>query len=136
MVFHPAGDAFEDARRDALLDELHAPGVTNLIAEIAPESGAEGGGEHEEDEVGVLGGEQNDHDVGDAGDGQRHERGVDDGDEEDADQSEAEDEVHELALMVGRGEPHGGGVEWQQRRGVGGHHGRRDARGGPEVAQR
>ena len=50
--------------------------------------------------------------------------------------AEAEEEVDELALMVGRGEPHGGGVEWQQRRGVGGHHGRRDARGGPEVAQR
>ena len=42
-----------------------------------------------------LGGEDDEHDVGDAGDGQRDEGGVDDGDEEEAEESEAEEEVQE-----------------------------------------
>ena len=58
----------------------------------------------EEEEVGVLRGEHDDHDVGDAGDGQRDEGGVDDGDEEDAEEAEVEEEGEErVGMTAGRG---------------------------------
>ena len=62
----------------------------------------------EQEEVGVLRGEHHDHDVGEAGDGQRDEGRVDDGDEEDADEAEREQQVKErVGMMRGRGR--GGG---------------------------
>ncbi len=95
MVLHPVADAVEDARGDALLEEGHAAGLADLVAEVSAERGAGGGDQDEEEPVVVLGGEDDDHDVGDAGDGERHEGGVDDGDEEEAEESEAEEEVQQ-----------------------------------------
>ena len=46
-------------------------------------------------------GHEDDHDVGEAGDGQRHEGAVDDGDGEDAEESEAEGEVEEWVARAG-----------------------------------
>jgi hypothetical protein len=43
----------------------------------------------------VLGGEHHDHDVGEAGDGQRDEGRVDDGDEKHADDAEGEQQMEE-----------------------------------------
>lgn len=114
VVLHPSGDAFEDARGHVFLEELHAAGVSDLVAEVSADRGAEGGGEHEEEEAGVLRGEEDEHDVGDAGDGEGDEGGVDDGDEEDADEAVAEEEVDEGVAVRRGGEPKGAGVEgWE-----------------------
>ena len=99
--FHPVGDAGEYVGRDVFFEELHASGLTGDVGEIASGGGAEGGDGDEEDGVGVGSGVEDEHDVGDAGDGERHEGAVDDGNEEEADEAEVEEVVHEG--VVGRG---------------------------------
>ena len=96
-LLHPVADAFEDARGDALFEEGHAAALADLMAEVSAECGAERWRAGRGGDVLVLGGQDDDHDVGDAGEGQRDEGAVDDGDEEDAEESEAEEEVQERA---------------------------------------
>ena len=106
MALHPLADAFEDARGDALFEEGHAAALADLIAEVSADRGAGGGEQNEQEQVLVLRGHDDDHDVGDAGDGQWDEGAVDDGDQEDAEESEAEEEVEERvagSAMSGRG---------------------------------
>ncbi len=50
------------------------------------------------------GGVEDEHDVGDAGEGEWDERAVDDGDEEEADEAEVEEEVHEAVVGLCCGE--------------------------------
>ena len=82
----------EDAGWDALLEEGHAAGVSDLVADVAADGRAGGGEQDEQEDVGVLRGEHDDHDVGDAGEGERDEGGVDDGDEKESAESEVEEE--------------------------------------------
>ncbi len=77
VVFHPAGDGLEEAFGDVLFKEGHAPGAASGVGEIASDGGAQRGEADEKEEVRLAGGVQDDHDVGDAGDGQRYERAVD-----------------------------------------------------------
>ena len=99
---HPVADAFEDAGRDVFFKEGHASALTDLMAEVSAERRAGRGEENEQDDVLLARGHHDDHDVGDAGEGQRDEGAVDDGDEEDAEDAEAEEEVQERGC--GRGE--------------------------------
>jgi hypothetical protein len=99
--FHPATDCFEYAGRGAFFNEGHTAGLADAPGEPTSESGAGGGDRDQEDGVLVLGGEQDKHDVGDAGDGERHERGIDDGDEEEADDAEVQQQVHEMTAVLG-----------------------------------
>ncbi len=95
VALHPIADAVEDARGDALLEEGDAAGLADLIAEVSAGCGAKGGDQNEEEPVVVAGGKDDDHDVGDAGDREGHEGGVDDGDEEESEEAEAEEEVQQ-----------------------------------------
>jgi hypothetical protein len=99
VLFHPDGDAFEDARGDVFLEEGHASGLTGGVGEEAADGGAEGRDGDEEDGVGVGGGVEDEHDVGYAGDGEGDEGAIDYGDEEEADEAEPEEEVDEGIVM-------------------------------------
>ena len=113
-------DAFEDAGGDVFLKEGHAAALADLIAEVAAERGACCGEEDEQDPAVMLGGEHDDHDVGDAGQGQRYEGAVDDGDEEDTEDAKAEEHVHEgVAGLTMDGGSLGGGCCEVLRRGDG-----------------
>jgi hypothetical protein len=106
VAFHPLADAFEDAWRDAFFEESHAAALADHMAEVSAERGADGGEQNEEDYVLMLGGHDDDHDVGDAGHGQGDEGAVDDGDQKDAEEPEAEEEMEEGvagSAMSGRG---------------------------------
>jgi len=103
VLFHPGGDAREDAGGDVFFEEGHATGLTGCVGEAASDGGAEGGDGDEQDGVGVAGGVEDQHDVGYAGDGERDEGAVDDGDEEEADEAEVEEEMHDAVMRgVGR----------------------------------
>ena len=93
---HPASDALEDAGRGALFDEIHAAGLAYLVGEIAAEGGAYGGGDEQEGEVLVLGGVEDEQDVGDAGDRQGNKGRIDNGDEEETNVAEADDGVQDV----------------------------------------
>ncbi|MCU1252278.1 MAG: hypothetical protein JWQ49_5307, partial [Edaphobacter sp.] len=80
VAFHPLADAFEDARGDAFFEEGHAAALANQVAEVSAECGSHAGEQDEEDDVLMLRRHDDDHDVGDAGHGQRNEGAVDDGD--------------------------------------------------------
>jgi hypothetical protein len=95
VAFHPLADAFEDARGDAFFEEGHAAALADQMAEVSAERGAHGGEENQQDDILMLRGHDDDHDVGDAGHGEGDEGAVDDGDEEDAEESEAEEEMEE-----------------------------------------
>jgi hypothetical protein len=95
VIFHPVADAFKDTRRNVFFQEGHAAALADLIAEVSAERGACRGEQDEQDPAVMLGGENDDHDVGDARQGQRDEGAVDDGDEEDAEDAEAEEKVEE-----------------------------------------
>jgi hypothetical protein len=99
VVLHPVADALEDAGRDVLFDEGHAAGLADLVAEVSAERGACGGEENQQEPAMVLGGEDDDHDVGEAGQRERDEGAVDDGDKEDTEDAEAEEQVHEWAAV-------------------------------------
>ena len=103
MGFHPAGDAAEDAGRGAFFDEGHAAGLADAIGEPAAEGGGDGGEDNEEPGVGVLGGEEDEHDVGHAGEREGDEGGVDDGDEEEAHEAVAQEQLHEVGIVAGEG---------------------------------
>jgi len=102
VLLHPGADALEDAWRDVFFEEGHATGLADLVAEVAAERGACGGEQDEEDGVRLLGGEEDDHDVGEARDGQRDKGRVDDGDQEDAEDAEGDEQVDELRGVVMR----------------------------------
>ena len=128
MVLHPVAGPLEDAGWDVLLQEAHASCVAGLVADGSAEKGAEGGRANEKEEIGVLCGEHDDHEVGEAGDGQRDEGGVDDGDKQDPDEAEGEQEVEERIgmIMVGgrqRGGEVLGEVPGGEDRGCGKRHG-------------
>ena len=108
---HPVADGLEEARGDVFFEEGHAAGLADLVAEEAAEERAGGGRADEEEEIGVLRGEHHDHDVGDAGDGQRDEGRVDDGDEEHADDAEGEQQVEERVGVMGGGGRSGEALE-------------------------
>ena len=95
MALHPFADAFEDAGGDAFFEKRHAAALTDLIAEESAERGASGCEKNEEDDVLMPGGHEDDQNVGDAGHGQRDEGAIDDGDEEDAEDTEAGEIVQE-----------------------------------------
>ena len=105
--FHPAGDALEDAGRGALLDEGHAAGLADSVGEPAAEGGGDGGEDDEEPGVSVLGGEEDEHDVGHAGEGEGDEGGVDDGDEEETDEAVTQEQLHEVGVVAGEEEEGG-----------------------------
>ena len=76
------------------------------MAEVSAERGADGGEQNEEDNVLMLRGQDDDHDVGDAGHGQGDKGTIDDGDQKDAEEPEAEKHAYEGAAsraMNGRG---------------------------------
>ncbi len=56
----------------------------------------------------MLRGEKDEHDVGDAGNGEWNEGRVHDGDQEDTDQAEAEEEMKEGVLVMRGGDPEAG----------------------------
>lgn len=95
VLFHPGGDAGEDALGDVLLEEGQAASLTDCVGDEAADGGAEGGDGDEQDGVGVRGGVDDQHDVGDPGDGERDKGAVDAGDQEEADETEVDEEVHE-----------------------------------------
>ena len=103
MVFHPISDAAEDALGDVLCEEGHASGLTYGVGEKASDGRAEGGDGNEEEEVGVRGGEEDDEDVGDAGERKRDEGAIDCRDGEQADEAEVAEEVDEAVMGWGRG---------------------------------
>ena len=72
------------------------------MAEVAADGRTRSGEQDEEEDVGVLRGEHDDHDVGDAGEGKRDEGGVDDGDEKESAESEVEEEGEEFVGMTAR----------------------------------
>ena len=98
VLFHPGGDAFEDAGGDVFFEELHAAGLTGCVGEEASDGRTDGGDGDEEDGVGVGGGVEDEHDVGYAGDGERDEGTVDYGDEEEADEAQVDEEVEDGVL--------------------------------------
>lgn len=100
MVFHPFGDAAEDAFRDVLFKEGHATGLTDGVGEEASDGRAEGGDGDEEEDVGVRGGEDDEEDVGYAGDGEGDEGAVDCRDGKQADDAEVAEEVDEAVVGV------------------------------------
>jgi len=97
VALHPVAYALEDACGDVFFEEGHAAALTDLVAKISAECGACGCKKDEQDDVLLAGGHHDDHDVGDAGHGQRDEGAVDNGDEEDAEDAEAEEQVHKRA---------------------------------------
>ena len=106
MVSHPVADAFEDAGGNVFFKEGHASALAHLMAEVSAECRAGRGEENEQDDVPLARGHHDDHDVGDAGYGQRDEGAVDDGDQEDAEDAEAKEQMQEGAAglaMNGRG---------------------------------
>jgi len=103
VVFHPGGDAAEDAFGDVFFEEGHAAGLADGVGEEASNGRAEGGEGDEEKDVGVGGGVDDEHDVGDAGDGEGDEGAVDCGDREQADEAEVAEEVDEAVVGVGSG---------------------------------
>jgi hypothetical protein len=90
---HPLADALEDAGWDMHFEEGHTAGMTHLVAEVSAQGGAAGGAKDEQEPAFVLRRKHNQHDVGDAGQGKRYEGAVDDGDQENAEQSETEEEM-------------------------------------------
>jgi hypothetical protein len=100
VLFHPGGDAGEDALGDVLLEEGHASGLAGGVGDEASDGGAGGGDGDEEEGVGVAGGVEDEHDVSDAGDGEGNEGAVDDGNEEEADEAEVQEEVHEAVMRA------------------------------------
>ena len=103
VVFHPFGDAAEDAFGNVLFEEGHAAGLADCVGEEASNGGAESGDGDEEKDVGVGGGEDDEEYVGDAGDGEGDERAVDCGDGEQADEAEVAEEVDEAVVGGVRG---------------------------------
>ncbi len=106
LSIHRRREAFEDAWGNAFLEEGHAAALADQMAEVSAERGADGGEQNEEDYALMLRGEDDDHDVGEAGHGQWDEGAVDNGDQEDAKESEAEKDVYEGAAsraINGRG---------------------------------
>ena len=95
--FHPLADALEGARGNTFLEEGHAAALADQMAEVSPDRGAGSGEQNQQDDVLMLRGHDDDHDVGDAGHGQWDEGAVDDGDQKDAEESEAEKEMEERA---------------------------------------
>lgn len=97
VALHPLADSFEDARGNAFLKESHAAALTDQMAEVSAERGAHSGQQNQQDDVLVLRRHDDDHDVGDAGYRQWNEGAVDDGNQEYAEESEAEKEMEERA---------------------------------------
>ena len=95
VAFHPVADSFEDARVDAFFEEGHAAALADEMAEVSADRRPNAGEQNEEDEVLMLRGHDDDHDVGDAGHGQWNEGAVDNRNQKDAAESEAEEEVKE-----------------------------------------
>jgi hypothetical protein len=109
--FHPSADSLEDARRDAFFDEGHASGLADTPGEPAAECGAGSRDGDEQEGIRVLGGVEHEHDVGDAGDGERDEGGIDGGDEEEANEAIFQEQVHPLVMRSGEGGACEGGDE-------------------------
>ena len=96
MIFHPGGDALEDAWWNAFLKERHASGLPDQIAEESTKSRPGACENKEQREVGpaaALGRYDDNHDVGEAGDGQGNKRGIDDGDDEDPEEAKREKQM-------------------------------------------
>ena len=115
MVFYPVRDAAEDLWGDAFFEEGEAAGLSYGVRKEAAEGGADGGYCDEENDVLVPGGVEDEHDVGDAGDGEWDEGAVDDGDEEEADDAEVEEEVDDRVVGLVR--------SWLRLEGEGGEDG-------------
>ena len=56
MALHPVADEVEDTWRDALLEKGHASGLTDLIAEVPADCGAQGRDSDQEKPIVVAGG--------------------------------------------------------------------------------
>ena len=94
MAFHPIADELTGARGDSFFEEGHASALADLVADVSTERRAKRRGEDEQRPVGCAEcGHQDEHDVGEAGDRQRNEGGVDDGDEKEPDDAKADGEM-------------------------------------------
>ena len=100
VALHPLADAAEDARGDASFEKGDAARLADLVAEISANGRAGSGDEDEDEPVTVAGGQDDEHDVGNAGDGEGNEGRIDNGDEEESQKSEAEEKVHQSGLVT------------------------------------
>ncbi len=87
--------------------KLQAAGLAGGVGEKASHGRASGSDEDQQEDVLMRGGVEDQHDVGDAGDGQRHEGAVHDRDEEESGEAEVEEEVRERVWCVGRARKRG-----------------------------
>ena len=90
--------------------------MADFITEVSTERRARGGEQDEEYPVRLLRREKHEHDVGDAGNGQRDERRIDNGDEKDSEYAKAEEKMKNLAGVVVRTSEEEGGCGGQGTR--------------------